>query len=246
VPLKKGEDDNTIQLYMRAFHILNNSFSLINLMQAYYLKGEYDKVHEYSDKCISLALEEGNTCNLAECYIIIGDVYACMNIIDLMMPFYNRAIHLLQNTGWKERLETVYYNIGATLIADKKYELAMQYLDKVNWKYDFLLSHKIALILIRSGKREEAERYISLMKQWVNDHDTVEKPAAVEKLMLEEALFECREDFLADPQYISLMEKLMDRLHNDRHKGYVNFYQDVFKKAYCRQRKYKKALNLYD
>lgn len=66
--------------------------------------GEYDKVNEYAEQCISLALEEGNTWNLARCYELQGGVYASLNIESLMEPYYIRCIHLLQNTLWKEYL----------------------------------------------------------------------------------------------------------------------------------------------
>jgi tetratricopeptide (TPR) repeat protein len=238
----KGKDEVSIQQYRWAFHILNDSFSLLNLMVVYWLNGQYDKVHEYADKCIALALEEGNTLMLAECYSMLGNVYACLNEEVLMMPFYNRAIHLLKNTGWKNRLDEIYYNIGATLLSAEKYEEAMEYLNYIKIKEGFLLFHKKALIQIRQGYMEQAAEYIKLMKTWLQDHDTGEASVQVEKLMYEEALFECEKDFLENPQFINLMEKLMVQLKSDRHKGFVIFYREILKKAYCCQRKYKKAL----
>lgn len=65
-------------------------------------------------------------------------------------------------------------------------------------------------------------------------------------MMLEEVLYECKEDYLDDPNFIKVMEALMDKLESERHKGYVLFYKNILKRAYCRQRKYKKALELYN
>jgi hypothetical protein len=42
------------------------------------------------------------------------------------------------------------------------------------------------------------------------------------------------------------LEALRERLKSDRHKGYVIFYQDILKQAYCKQRKYKKALEIFE
>jgi tetratricopeptide (TPR) repeat protein len=242
-PLNKKSAEQVIPLYHQAYRILNNSFSLLLLMQAYFLAGQYDKVHECSDKCISLALEEGNTCNLAGCYQMIGTAYACLNAEDLMLPFYKRAIHLLQNTNWKDQLNDIYYNIGATLISSRKYEESLRYLDMVQKEDSFLLNHKKALVLIRSKRQTEAAQYINRMEAWLQEKQG-DASYTVEKLMYEEAVFECREDFLGKPEYIELLEKLMEQLMLERHKGYVIFYRDILQEAYCRQRKYKKALEL--
>lgn len=241
-PLKKKTAEQVIPLYYKAYCILNNSFSLLLLMEAYFVAGYYDKVQEYSDKCISLALEEGNTCNLAGCYQMIATTYACLNAEELMLPFYKRAIHLLQNTNWKDQLNNIYYNIGATLISGRKYEEALQYLNMVR-NESFLLNHKKALILIRSDRQPEAEEYIKRMASWLNKEQE-NRPVEIEKLMYEEAVYECREDHLGDSKFIELLEKMIEQLAQERHKGFVVFYQDILQDAYCRQRKYKKALEL--
>lgn len=245
LPLEKGREDKILKEYHQAFNTLYTSYSLINLMLGYWLNGQYDKVHEYSDKCIALALEEGNTHNLAQCYGLIGDVYACLNVEDLMLPYYKRTIHLLQNTYWNDQLGGIYYNIGATYLSNKKYDLALEYFDMVDWTDSFLLNHKKALTRIRSGNALGAETYIVKMKSWVQKQ---EQPDAfqVEKLMLEETIFECEKDFLKNPRFITLLEELMDCLKKNRHKGYILFYQDILKEAYCEQRQYKKALELYN
>lgn len=246
LPLKKEEEKEIIDLYIRAFTILNSSISLINLMHAYYSISQYDKVHECADKCISLALEEGNTWALAFCYRMVGSVYACLSIEDLMIPTYQRAIRLLQNTYWKEELSEIYYNMGATYLQIGNNSLALKYLNKVTWDNNFLLYHKKALAFIRSKKYEDMAKYINHMKSWIKDNEKKGNRIEVEKMMLEEVLYECKEDYLDDPNFIKVMEALMDKLESERHKGYVLFYKNILKRAYCRQRKYKKALELYN
>jgi hypothetical protein len=243
-PLLFGQADQVIPYYQKAYYILNNSFSLLTLMEAYYMAGQYDKIHEHIDKCISLALEEGNTYNLAACNQLMGSVYACLNTEELMMPYYRRAIHLLQNTGWKDKLNLIYYNIGATYISCKKYDMALYYLDMVQEEDTFLLNHKKALTLIRSGKTQEADRFICMMEQAIAAKELKTTEVSIEKMMLEEVRYECRNNHLEDEGFIVLLENLMDILKKERHKGYVLFYKDVLKEAYCRQRKYKKALEL--
>lgn len=243
-PLSFGQTEQVIPYYQKAYFILNNSYSLLSLMEAYYLAGQYDKIHEHIDKCISLALEEGNTCNLAACNELMGSVYACLNADELMLPYYKRAIRLLQNTDWKDKLNVIYYNIGATYISCKKYDLALHYLNMVQEEDTFLLNHKKALALIRSGRMEEAKAFLLSLEATIKEKEMSSVNAVIEKMMLEEARFECREKHLDDPEFILLLENLIDLLKKERHKGYVLFYNDVLKEAYCRQRKYKKALAL--
>ncbi|MDF2538247.1 MAG: Tetratricopeptide repeat [Herbinix sp.] len=211
LPIEKGSVNGSLNLYIQAYYILNNSYSLFNLMLAYFMKGKYDKVQEYTDKCISHAIEEGNTFQLASCYEMVGSVYACLNVVDLMMPFYNRAIHLLQNTYWNKQMDGIYYNIGATYVSVKKYDLAMHYLNMVTWEDNFLLSHKKALAMIRSGQIEAAEMYLKQMEEWLHKHESEKAQVVIEKMMLEEARYECDKDFLDHPKYIELLEAVRER-----------------------------------
>lgn len=244
-PLDNENSEQVIALYKKAHGILNNSFSLLNLMSAHFILGQYDKVNEYADQCISLALEEGNTWSIYMCFLTQGNVYACLNIDSMMLQFYRRCINLLQNTMWKEYLWDVYYNIGATYLHSGKYELAMEYLNKVPEDWDvFLLNHKKALTEIRSGHMDEAENFLEIMKKWLLNKNNAQEDINVEKLMYEETLMEMSENFLSDPEYLNMLENLMSVLKEQRHPGYYLFYRDILKEAYCRQRKYKKAMEL--
>jgi len=240
-PLYSKNANKMLNLYKKAHSILENSYSLLYVIGAYFLLGQYDKVNECANQCISIALEEGNTWTLAECFDMQGCVYAALNVEPLMLQFYKRCINLLQNTLWKEKLSGTYYNIGATYLQNGKYELAMQYLNKVTGsECDFLLNHKKALVKIRSGHSEEAKEFLEIMKNWLLNKNDVE----VEKLMYEETLMEMNKNFLSNPHFISLLEKLMLSIKTDKHLGYYLFYRDLLKEAYCKQRKYKKALEL--
>lgn len=240
-PLDSTNANKMLNLYKKAHGILENSYSLLYVVGAYFLLGQYDKVSDCANKCISIALEEGNTWILAECFDMQGCVYASLNVEPLMLQFYKRCINILQNTLWKEKLSGVYYNIGATYLQNGKYELAMEYLDKVtNSECDFLLNHKKALVKIRSGHSDESKEFLEIMKNWLlNKVD-----AEVEKLMYEETLMETDKDFLSNPHFVNLLEDLMVSIKNKRHLGYYLFYRDLLKEAYCKQRKYKKALEL--
>lgn len=244
-PINFKNPEQTMALYKKAYKIINNSYSLLNLMLGYYKLGEYNKVNEYVDQCITLALEEGNTWSLGQCYRMQGDVYACLNLDSLMLPFYKRYINLLQNTNWKKELPMVYYNIGATYLNSGKYELAMEYLDKAtDSEDDFLLYHKKALVKIRSGHKEEAEEFLHMMEKLLLKKGAAHEDNEVESLMYEETIMEMEEDYLLNPDFLSMLENLIEVLKEQRHPGFYLFYRNILKESYCKQRKYKKALEL--
>lgn len=45
---------------------------------------------------------------------------------------------------------------------------------------------------------------------------------------------ECRDDFLDNPAYLELLEKLIDKIRKERHFGHLYFYRDVVTEAYKR------------
>ncbi|KOF57069.1 hypothetical protein AGR56_10985 [Clostridium sp. DMHC 10] len=104
-PLDNRSTNKRLRLYKKAHGFLNNSCSLLYVMWAYFLLGQYDKVNECANQCISLALEEGNTWSLAKCFDMQGNVYAALNIEPLMLQFYKRYINLLQNTPWCKKVK---------------------------------------------------------------------------------------------------------------------------------------------
>lgn len=222
----------------KAYQLNNRSFLLSSIMWLYIESGDYTKVNDLSNKCIQLALEEGNTKVIASCYLCQGTVYACLNIDDLMMNYYKRAIRLLQNTGWKNECSEIYYNIGAVYLSLNKYDDAMEYLNRVSYD-DFLVNHKKALVKIRSGKIDEAQIFLNNMKKMYKDD-------IVKEYMYREAVMESKDGYLENPEYIEVLEKLLDLFKKKKHFGYTFFYKDILKGAYCRQRKYRKALEVED
>lgn len=193
-------------------------------------------------KMVAAAVAEGNTWQLANYFYINGTAYACLNLEIMMMDCFKRSIHLLQNTAWQKELADLYYNIGATYISLEKYQEAWEYLQKaehVGGKTSVDLLHKQSIVLIRSGQIEEAQSYLEQLKRQLKEH-----PSAGETnwLKYEEACMECRKDFEQEPEYLQLLERLIETLRMERHPGHLYFYRDVAVKAYMAQRKYKKAL----
>lgn len=228
--------------YEEACAVISNSFAMIHLCMAYFFHGDYPAIHRMENRTVTMALEEGNTYRLAEYYFLNGSSYACLNMEEMMMSNYNRSVHFLQNTGWKEEMPDLYYNIGATYISLEKYEPAVEYLLKAQTlreKPDFLTTHKLAVAYIRKGQLKEGRAYLKKIEEVFLTEETYTE---LERLIYEEACMECEKDFLDNPGYIELLERLIEAIGKERHFGFLYFYKEVIVKAYKRQRKYKKAL----
>lgn len=225
--------------------ILGNACAMVFFCYASMLQGDYAAIHRMENRVVAVAVEEGNTYNLAAYFFLKGDAYACLNMERMMMDCYERGLRLLQNTAWKDELGVIYYNIGATYISLKKYDLAIGWLDRVAegdtakeglWNASL---HKKALALARGGQREEARRLLQTVKERLLKNGPCPE---VDYLKYEEAVMECEEGFLESAEYAALLERLIGALKRECHFGHLYFYRDVIVSCYGRQRKYKKAM----
>lgn len=224
----------------KAAKILSNSFAWGMLCVSYFHLGDYIKIHQMENMLVTLAVEEGNTYQLANYYFLNGTAYACLNMEEMMMINYKRTIHFLQNTMWESELTDIYYNIGATYISLKKYEKALEYLyltDERQMGESFSTNQKIAITYARNKEYEKAKKVLEKIKiKFLK-----EEKDSLTYLMYEEVKWECRDGFLYDSKYLVLLEKLTKKIKKERHFGYLYFYQDVITQAYTNQRQYKKA-----
>ena len=220
-----------------ATQILNNSFSYAGLLECYFWNDNYTAIHQLENRITAIALEEGNTYYLANYYFMKGSAYACLNMDTMMMSCYEKSVNFLRNTGWIEELSAFYYNIGATYISLKKYEEAISYLEQT--EETVLTYHKLGLAYIRNGEIEKGKEYLEKMKKKMEE-DCPENDTEI--LRYQEACMECEEDFLDKPEYMKVLEKLVNSLKKNYSFGHLYFYKDMIIEAYKRQRKYKKAL----
>lgn len=240
----------------RACELLGNSFAMVSFCSACILQGDYASIHRMENRAVAVAVEEGNTYNLASYFFMKGNAYACLDLEEMMMDCYQKGIRLLQNTGWRYRLPSIYYNIGAAYIGRRKYDQAVEWLNrtlescqkdaspeksKAN-TMDSLITgtlHKKALALARSKRTAQAREILEVVKERLLS----EGPCAeTDYLKWKEACMECEEHFLEKEEYFGLLERLITALRRDCHFGHLYFYRDVVEESYIRRRQYKKAM----
>ena len=231
--------EELLEAYEKAYKLLGTSTSYYNIMIVLLQLGRYAEIHRRAKICRELAIEEGNTYILAATFLMQGHAYAVLDLDEFMMEYYERGLRLLQNTNWIEdkELESVYYNMGSVFVTTKDYQKALEYLDKVTVE-TFMLCQKKALVHIRTGNVEEAQIYLEKMKDYLNEGED----AKVYSVMYEEAVMEQKKDYLKDPAYLEILERLQKVIKEERHFGYLYFYREQIIEAYSAQKKYKKAL----
>lgn len=234
-----GPWEERLEAYEKAYKLLGTSASYYNVLTALFHLGRYAEIHRRAKICKELAIEEGNTYILAATFLMQGHAYAILDLDEFMMEYYERGMRFLQNTNWikDKELEGVYYNMGSVFVTTKDYTKARLYLDKVSVE-TFMLCQKKALVHIRTGNTEEAQIYLEKMKDYINE----EENAKVYEVMYEEAVMEQKKDYLKDPAYFEVLERLQKVLKEERHFGYLYFYREQIIEAYSAQKKYKKAL----
>jgi len=229
-----------LALCQEACHVLNCSAAMMELASLYLLHGDYAAIHRMESRLVAAAVEEGNVYCLADYCFMNATAYACLNQEAMTITYYERCIRLLQNTGWREILGDVHYNLGAMYISLRKYALCLDHLDQAEQIQgpSLPLVHKRAIALIRSGRREEALAALTQMEQLLHGPEVTE----ADRLKYQEACMECQEGYLDDPSYLELLERLIQVLKQDYHFGHLYFYRDCMLEACTRQRKYKRAL----
>lgn len=255
--ITRYEDKNIIlDKRIKAQRILQNSLATLSLMWTYWAMGEYNMVTKLSTMAINFALDEGNTWALSQVYLMLGGIYSCYNMEELMIGEYQKAINLLKNTNWKEELDTMYYNIGATYISLGNYKKAREYLSMSKMNEDsFSMYHKWAVLEIHIGNIEEANKWIEKMEGFIEGYkDKYQSTESWDKFrrsyyneftqILELTKLQAKGNPEKSMDYITLLESLMEQFLKEGRYGFMNFHKDSLSNAYIINRRYKDALEL--
>ena len=231
------EREKKLSFYGKASEIMHYSYFMLMQGYAYLENSNYTGIHSLEGHLIPTALEEGNIYTMAEYYLLKGTAYGSLDMDEMMLIYYKRAIRMCENTGWAHIKDNAYYNIGAVYLCQNRFAEAKEYLNKVE-NETFLLLHKKALLAIRSGDFLNGKEYLKQMKCHLLD----EEEGTLKHLIYQEAVMELEEDFMLNPEYELLLDKLIVELKKHMHFGFLYSFKDVIISTYIAHRKYKKAL----
>ena len=228
--------EERLSFYKKANEGMRHSCFMVFLASVYLENSDYTAIHNLESRLVTTALEEGNVYSIAEYYLLNGTAYGSLDLEEMMLVYYNRAIKMCENTGWKHIQNDAYYNIGSVYLCQNRFAEAKEYLDKVE-KENFMLLHKKALLSLRSGRMVEGKNILERMKPYLEAEES-----HVAQILYEEACMELEEDYINNPEYELLLDRLIAVLKEHRHFGFLYSFKDVIIRTYVAQRKYKKAL----
>ncbi|MDD2231360.1 MAG: helix-turn-helix transcriptional regulator [Sphaerochaetaceae bacterium] len=220
-----------LQQMEKAHAILQNSFSIEGLLTAYFFSSLFVTIIALEKEAEQLCLRDGNIPALVSITTLIGSCYSSTST-EMMMKYYQRALCMAESSKADMSIGSVNYNIGSTLLQDWCLDEALPYLEN-SGEQSFLTVHKMALLLIRQKKTEEAKAEIEKLKTLA--------VTRLDQLLIEEAQMECIAGFEARPESLSLALKLQETLLESKHLGFLIFFRKVLEKIYCSQRNYKQA-----
>ena len=241
--------DSAINLLKTANGIRQTPAGLALLSDCYFAKGLYPLSIDVNEEAFQLAIREGNIFWALNSCITQAGSYSNMKNPFLMLKYYNRALNLCEGIGDLYYKESIYYNLGATYLTLKDYQIALSYclkslaLAQLNHNTNVSLYHKLALIYIELHTPEEAKAYLSLAyKDLERDEETC-KTCMKEALDLV-ALRIKDKNYLYNPEYLYLLEYVYKHIENDYHFGFKQFHGDYLITCYKANRRYKDALRI--
>ena len=101
-----------------------------------YLHTDHKKSLEYARMGIQLAQEKNNTCQIAEFYCMLGDIYYFSNHLDSTLYYYEQSLEMLKDAEKEEAANkndieslrlNLLKNIGVTNVIYGKYDLALEH-----------------------------------------------------------------------------------------------------------------------
>lgn len=241
------DESSKKEFISRAISLLRNSYSNVSLMYFELSNGNFDKVIELSTEVTNIALNEGNVMALAHINFCMGNCYSIQNLPDLMLPHYERAKNILMDIKEEELIATLNYNMGATYLESGRFEESLYYLETAKTdikKYKdnhsrFFLYHKLGLLYLKLDEKRKAKAYLDHAKEYMQS--MADDYHHIYELMIGVAELQLDEDYLNNPMYLEMLERLCMILKKEYRMGFYLFHKRMLEQLYCHLRQYKKA-----
>ena len=246
----KADYKGALKHYERALQFYHNGVTLFFIVSAEYSLGNYINAIRLGSEAYTLLMDEGNLKYAIENTQILAAAYSNVKQLDHAVSLYNRLLHIGQFIKEETILTSVYYNLGATYLACKAYDKAVEvfenlkpYLDDFDgWQW-ILSYQKLILCDIGLGLLDEArakltmandklkgltlhqEHSLVLSFKWLNHYMTSDNP-------------------VNSATYLEAIRATYDASIKDSHYGFTLFYSDYLIEALKLQRRYKEAMEI--
>lgn len=246
----KKDYKGALKHYERALQFYHNGVTLFLTVNAEYSLGSYINAIRLGSEAYTLLMDEGNIKYAIENTQILAAAYSNAKQLDQAISLYNRLLHIGQFIKEETILTSVYYNLGATYLACKSYDKAVEMFENLTpflddfdgWQW-ILLYQKLILCDIGLGRFEEARvklthandklkdltlpqtHSLMLSFKWLNHYMTSDNP-------------------IGSATYLEAIRATYDASIKDSHYGFTLFYSDYLIEALKSQRRYKEAIEI--
>ncbi|MGL4799515.1 MAG: tetratricopeptide repeat protein, partial [Cellulosilyticaceae bacterium] len=245
----KRDYDQAISFFSQANNLRQTSPGLALLSLCYFFKGQYPLSIDMNESAYKRAIDEGNISWALNICLTQAGSYSNMKNIYLMLKYYDRALNLCEGIGDLKYKEDIYYNLGATFLTLKDYAKALSYclhslaLARVNHREHISLYHKLALIYLEIGNKEEASSYLTLAfealaKDEEHQFSAMRKSLDIVAIRVEDP------NYLYNPLYLETLEYVYNHIEKELHFGFKQFHGDYLITCYKANRRYKDALRV--
>jgi len=213
------------------------------LAEVYNEAGDYHQAIEMSNHAFSRAVQEGNAWIMMNCALLTGSCYANLYNIDLMLQYYRQAAALARKVD-RSSLLLINYNIGATLVGNKRYEEAIDYLLSADDEtlagttHQLLTWHKLVLAYGELGRKENARLYIEKAFELLG----ARKFSPMHEKLIRLVQYRYGEGGAESEAYNTLLMDIYENISQEFAFGFKQFHGNLLIEALVQRRKYKEAL----
>lgn len=204
--------------------------------------GRYLEAVDLLSRSYDLAAREGNVHLMYLSKLMLGNCYSIGGQRELMLEHYRVARKLAAALGNNEdSISIIDYNLGSTYLEWGMIDEAYALLRTVR-RQDTLYYHKLAIVLEKLGRREEALEALALGQAAV---DESQNDAPIIKEMLDLVEYRLKHpDYLRDGIYSSLMTDTFRLLRRTMPSGFAQFHLPYMLEVLEAERRYKEAYRL--
>lgn len=225
----------------KAEHLDSCPMLAFAICSRYFAAGEYAKAIHYGEQAYRQASEEGNLFILIESSLLIATSHSNQNELSSMLIYYKRALNLSRKTRFPIQ-GIVYYNIGASYVANRQYQTGIPYLQRAGETVTtpeerLLCLHKLCIAYGETGEKQKAEKALQEAQALLREY-----PSPPHARLLRLAGLRLEDGFLDHPEYAALLQEIYSSIEKDLAYGFKQFHAPFLIELYTHQRKYKEAL----
>ena len=220
------------------------------LADYYFHQGQYYEAIRLMEETYQQASKEGNLHLMYESTLTIVNSYLNVLGIHEIVQTYVQRLMNLSNFLSEEKKYHIYYNIGSTLLQQKKYKQAYTYLSLLHGKQmktdilNFLLHHKLVYLYIELNDENHFEKSMYSLKELNKSFKGDRKKLCNAIIRSLEIKYNDKE-YLDNDEYQKLIEYIYQHAQDVFMHGLKKFYSSDMEEVYKKQRKYKELYLMY-